>query len=70
LQAVRALRELHGLFGGYGILPGDHLDKSMALVSVDDAGLDLAVLAEDVAELLLGASELWLASGGSLGNRK
>ena len=31
---------LHALFGGHSIVAREHLDKCMALVCIDDAGLD------------------------------
>lgn len=31
---------LHALFGGHSIVAREHLDECMALVSIDDAGLD------------------------------
>lgn len=31
---------LHSFFGLHGISAGQHLDESMALIGIDDAGLD------------------------------
>jgi len=46
----------HSLFGFDSILPRVHLDKGMPLLLVHDAGLNLAELAEDGANLTLGNS--------------
>jgi hypothetical protein len=53
---VRAAHVLHGGLGPLGVLAEEHLDKGMALVLVDDAGLDLAETVEDFAELVFGAA--------------
>jgi hypothetical protein len=39
---------IHALLGLDGVFAVVHLDKGMAFVLVDDAGLDLAELAEDL----------------------
>ena len=44
---------LHALFGAYGLVAGDHLDESMALVAIDDTCLDSAKRREDLAEFIL-----------------
>jgi hypothetical protein len=38
---------LHCYFGAFSFLAGDHLHEGVAFVSVDDAGLDAAMLSED-----------------------
>jgi len=48
---------LHGLLGSDGILAPEHLDEGVALVLVHDAGLNLAVPAEDLSQLGLGACD-------------
>lgn len=43
---------LHAGFGALGVLAVVHLDESMALVLVDDAGLDLSKTVENLAEFV------------------
>lgn len=47
---------LGAFFSSQGVLPGEHLDECVALVLVDDAGLDSAEAAENATQLLLRAS--------------
>jgi hypothetical protein len=49
---------LHGCLCPLGVLAVVHLDKGMALVLVDDAGLDLAKTVEDLAEFAFGAAAI------------
>ena len=53
---VLAAHILHGRLCPLGVLAEEHLDKGMALVLVDDAGLDLAETVEDFAELVFRAA--------------
>ena len=54
--AILVPRVLHGGFGGLGVLAQKHLDKGMALVLVDDARLDPAVLGKEQPKLTFRAS--------------
>ena len=49
---------LHPFFGNDGFVASDHLDKGMALVDVDDAGLHPAKLNEDLSQFLLVGPEI------------
>jgi hypothetical protein len=53
---ILAAHILHSGLCPLGVLAEEHLDKSMALVLVNNAGLDLAETAEDSAELALGTT--------------
>ena len=48
---------LHCFFGTHGVGTGDHLDKGMALVLVDNTGLHFAEVGKDGAEFVIGATE-------------
>ena len=48
---------VHGGLCSLGILAVGHLDKGVALVPVNDAGLHFAVAAKDASEFGLGATE-------------
>ena len=47
---VSRLVTLHSIFGAHGIVSREHLDEGVALINIDDAGLDQAELFEDSAQ--------------------
>lgn len=53
---IRGAILLHGLFRDLGVFAKVHLDEGVSLVPVHDARLHLAVLAEELSELGLGAA--------------
>ena len=46
----------HAFFGSHSFITGDHLDKGMAFVRIDDARLDSTECQENRSQLILGRS--------------